>query len=473
MRVKLVGHNVDLDVLRNATDYSHCFTPEVLSAAYARISRSSDSLEVLRRKAAEDINAARKSNGKIVFDMGHASIAEHAVFNFDMEGVSRLAVEYIEHSRLASYTEKSQRYVTFNPHKREYCIPTELSDTLYADNFERFLHDSYRQYHRILEAIKKQQRLQGGLPEEDARYVTPLATTTSLGMTINGRSLEMMIRRLLASPLHEVKLIGQTLYDEVKEVAPSLFRYETPEPLRQNMLRDIRSVLSLNVKKQSNIPDTVDLLWSHEHKCGDAHILAMLVHQASQASLPLCYTAVRELSETEQRSLLGKLFANMEAWTAVPRQWELVPFTFEIVCSASCFAQLKRHRMATIIPQAYDPSLGCVVPESIKNDDSVLRNFHEIMDASNELYYRLEHEFGADIAQYTLTQAHQRRIIVNMNARELYHFSRLRQDGHAQWEIRSIANQMLIAAREVMPLTMALVCGKDVFEEVKSNYFNR
>ncbi|MGD9209192.1 MAG: FAD-dependent thymidylate synthase [Desulfobacteraceae bacterium] len=469
MHIKLVGYNVNVS---RSIDFS-CFTPEVLSAAYARISRSSDSLEVLRRKAAENISAARKSNEKIVFDMGHASIAEHAVFNFDMEDVSRLAVEYIEHSRLASYTEKSQRYVTFNPHKREYYIPEELSSTSCAYDFERFLHDSYRQYHHILEEIKKQQRPQGGLPEEDARYVTPLATTTSLGMTINGRSLEAMIRRLLASPLHEVKLIGQTLYDEVKEVAPSLFRYETPEPLRQNMLKDIRSVLSLNVKKPLNMCNTVNLLWAYEASGADNRVLASLVYQAAKASFSMCYTAVQELSTTEKRNLLRKLVANMEAWTAMPRQWELVPFTFEIVCSASCFAQLKRHRMATIIPQAYDPSLGCVVPESIKNDAFVLRNFHEMMCASNELYYCLKREFGADIAQYALTQAHQRRIIVNMNARELYHFSRLRQDGHAQWEIRDIADKMISIAKDVSPLTMALACGKDVFEEVKSNYFNR
>lgn len=43
--------------------------------------------------------------------MGHSSIAEHAVFNLDILGVSRLAVETIERFRLCSYTEKSQRYV--------------------------------------------------------------------------------------------------------------------------------------------------------------------------------------------------------------------------------------------------------------------------------------------------------------------------------------------------------------------------
>jgi thymidylate synthase ThyX len=54
-----------------------------------------------------------------------------------------------------------------------------------------------------------------------------------------------------------------------------------------------------------------------------------------------------------------------------------------------------------------------------------------------------------------------------MNARELYHFSRMRQDGHAQWDIREIANRMVGIAKRVCPLTMSLACGKDAFEQRK------
>jgi thymidylate synthase ThyX len=54
-----------------------------------------------------------------------------------------------------------------------------------------------------------------------------------------------------------------------------------------------------------------------------------------------------------------------------------------------------------------------------------------------------------------------------MNARELYHFSRLRQDGHAQWDIRAIANRMIAMAKRACPLTMSLACGKDAFEQRK------
>jgi thymidylate synthase ThyX len=47
-----------------------------------------------------------------------------------------------------------------------------------------------------------------------------------------------------------------------------------------------------------------------------------------------------------------------------------------------------------------------------------------------------------------------------MNARELYHFARLRCDSHAQWDIRDIAGRMIALARAKAPLTFLMACGK-------------
>ena len=54
-----------------------------------------------------------------------------------------------------------------------------------------------------------------------------------------------------------------------------------------------------------------------------------------------------------------------------------------------------------------------------------------------------------------------------MNARDMYHFSRLRMDGHAQWEIRALAREMVGQAQQEAPMVMALACGKDEFADRK------
>jgi thymidylate synthase ThyX len=58
-------------------------------------------------------------------------------------------------------------------------------------------------------------------------------------------------------------------------------------------------------------------------------------------------------------------------------------------------------------------------------------------------------------------------VMFKINARELYHFARLRADEHAQWDIRSIANRMLEIVKEVAPLTFMLACGKHEFQATR------
>ncbi len=128
MKILLAGYNVDYDLICELKDKSALgqdITPETISAAYARISRSPKSVDELRADAVAYVDKARKSNRNIVFEMGHSSVAEHAVFNIDVIGVSRLLVEEIEKFRLCSYTEKSQRYVLFD---KDFVVPDEMTE---------------------------------------------------------------------------------------------------------------------------------------------------------------------------------------------------------------------------------------------------------------------------------------------------------------------------------------------------------
>ncbi len=129
MHVILAGYNVDREVieeLKKSSPSREDVTPEILSASYARISRDPRPVNELRAVARAEVEKARRSNQNIIFKMGHHSVAEHAVFNFDIIGVSRLAVEEIEKFRLCSYTEKSQRYITL---KDDLFIPEEIKNS--------------------------------------------------------------------------------------------------------------------------------------------------------------------------------------------------------------------------------------------------------------------------------------------------------------------------------------------------------
>ncbi|MEK7376176.1 MAG: FAD-dependent thymidylate synthase, partial [Candidatus Margulisiibacteriota bacterium] len=215
MRILLAGYNVDTEVieeLKNNSAPREDVTPETLSAAYARISRDPRSIDELRAAARQEVEKSRKSNSAIIFKMGHHSVAEHAVFNFDLIGVSRLAIEFIEHFRLCSFTEKSQRYITLGD---DHVIPKEIHKSEIRLKYAEILKEQNALY-RILN--KK-------IENEDARYITSLATQAQLGLTINARNLELFFRRAESQKLAEVKELAKQMYLLVEKIAPSIILF--------------------------------------------------------------------------------------------------------------------------------------------------------------------------------------------------------------------------------------------------------
>ena len=148
----MAGFNIDIEALEEYKDKNVILTPEFISAAYARISRSPKPVDILRKEARKEIEKARRSNRAIIFEMGHHSIAEHAVFNFDIIGISRRAVEELEKFRLCSYTEKSQRYVTL---KGDFVIPEELKGTGLINEYSDMINVQNDFYKALFEKIRE------------------------------------------------------------------------------------------------------------------------------------------------------------------------------------------------------------------------------------------------------------------------------------------------------------------------------
>ena len=100
----------------------------------------------------------------------------------------------------------------------------------------------------------------------------------------------------------------------------------------------------------------------------------------------------------------------MKAYDAAPREFEHAGLTFELVISATCFAQVKRHRMATITVQNYDPALGVTIPPSIAAV-GMETPFREICARTEETWEQIRRIVPA-AAAYILTNAHRRRVMI-------------------------------------------------------------
>ncbi|HOI74140.1 MAG TPA: FAD-dependent thymidylate synthase [Syntrophales bacterium] len=489
MDIRLAGYNVDaelLESLREALPEKMELTPETVSAAYARISRSPRTVGELRASARLEVEKARRSNRTIVFDMGHSSVAEHAVFNLDITGISRLVVEEVERFRLCSYMEKSQRYVLF---RDDFVRPEEIiragllepyvdtiraQQKLYAELYEA-LRPLIFERHADLAAEGKNRSLLEGWAKEDARYAIALATETQLGLTANARNLELMIRRLAASPLAEAADCSRRILEAVQPVAPSLIRYteatEYDRLTREELRRQGDILAGQKAAEGRHRSRMREVSLVHATPDADTQTVAALLFASTRWPLARCAGEAERMGSDGREEWIRAALCRMQSHDAALREFEYPELVFELVVSASCFAQLKRHRMATLIAQDYDPSLGVTIPRAIR-EAGMEKRFLEVIRQTEKTYARIRKAAPA-AAPYILTNAHRRRVCIKLNARELYHLARLRSDGHAQWDIRNISDRMLAQARKVMPLTLMLAAGKDGFSRTCEKAFGK
>jgi len=488
LKIILAGYNIDYETireLREARPGAEHLTPETISAAYARISRNPLPVNELRQASRMEVESARKSNRNIVFGMGHSSIAEHAVFNIDVLGVSRLLVEEIEKFRLCSYTEKSQRYVLL---KDDFVVPEEIRRARLGELFTGMVRSQNAFYHvlykKLLPYVLGKNKAMARAPahrstlegwaKEDARYILSLATETQLGMTLNARNLELMLRRSAAHPLEEARKYGHKLFEATGSIAPSLVRYteateydsRTREALREKVRDTVLPAIKKTKKERAPKPATL----IHVTPDADNRVIASLVHTSSNFPMKKCMALIGAMKAKEKKEIIRTSLRHMKPYDPPLREFENVGLHFELIVSASCFAQLKRHRMATIVCQEYEPDLGITVPPAI-SDVGMERAFREVIGKTDDVYERIR-RVAPVAAPYVLTNAHRKRVSIKVNARELYHMARLRADRYAQWDIRDITEHMLALGRKAMPLTLMLATGKDHFASLYERCFH-
>ena len=183
---------------------------------------------------------ARTFAERYVLGYGHNSVAEHACVHLALEDVSIIASKLVEDARLASYTEKSTRYVAFDPSK-VYHPPKIMADLRLADDYRgtiRALLDAYVGWTEDFVARIKARTPRGETQTERAyesasratafdllRYLLPAATHTNIGLTVNARTLEHLITKLLSQPLEEGQELGRRIKDEAQYIVPTLLKY--------------------------------------------------------------------------------------------------------------------------------------------------------------------------------------------------------------------------------------------------------
>jgi thymidylate synthase (FAD) len=199
MKVKLINHTPD---------------PERTVAVAARLCYSAAAGDKIRERlsAAE----ANRFLGHLL-EIGHLSPVEHVSFTFSIEGSRAFSHQLVRH-RIASYSQKSQRYVSEADFV--YVLPPSVAQNEEArEAFTSVMAEIRAAYSKLAALV----------PKEDARYVLPNACATNIICTFNGRSLLNFFRlRCCRRAQWEIREAADLMLEEVRKVAPALFAKAGP-----------------------------------------------------------------------------------------------------------------------------------------------------------------------------------------------------------------------------------------------------
>ena len=180
-----------------------------------------------------------------LLESGHESPFEHISFTFGIEGISRACSHQLVRHRMASFSQRSQRYCFedgFN-----YIEPEDINENENEDKFFRdFMRHSKEVYAKWIDK---------GVKPEDARMVLPNACETKIIVTMNARELLHFFKlRCCKRAQKEIREVAFMMKNICRKVAPNVFQYAGPNCLKGYCTEGEKSCMKDNDNIKKIIP---------------------------------------------------------------------------------------------------------------------------------------------------------------------------------------------------------------------------
>lgn len=148
---------------------------------------------------------------------GHESVIEHATVSFEVLASRVLTHELVRH-RLASYSQRSQRYVKED--EAQYFLPPEVAaasgdGSATTEVYHQAMTAAWDAYRKLLAA---------GLAKQIARYVLPNACLTRIIVTVNFREARHLVQlRASKRAQPEFQIVARKMLAILLAEAPQVF----------------------------------------------------------------------------------------------------------------------------------------------------------------------------------------------------------------------------------------------------------
>jgi thymidylate synthase (FAD) len=152
-------------------------------------------------------------------DIPEKELLPHLTYVYAIESISRACSHQLVRHRTASYSQQSQRYIPVKRLQERVVVPPSVSEKA-LEEYLSLIEGASDAYEVLVDR---------GVPREDARFVLPNATETSLVFTIDGRSLLHFFGiRCCSRAQWEIRALADRMLAEVRREEPALYNRAGP-----------------------------------------------------------------------------------------------------------------------------------------------------------------------------------------------------------------------------------------------------
>ncbi|MGB5169018.1 MAG: FAD-dependent thymidylate synthase [Acidimicrobiia bacterium] len=417
------------------------------------------------------LTRARGLYERVFTQYGDDSVAQLGGAHIACEQASNVLTKVLEWGRLASYLEQSTRYIFYDRRLGEryrYHVPRELSGTPLEREFRETMDRVFDSYSALIgravpfyESLFPQQESDSAFVWrstirakacDDLRGMLPAATTSNVGIFGSGQAYEMLLTRMRAHPLREVRDYSDMMLTELRAMIPSfLTRVDLPD--RGGAWSDYLASVAADLDAHAadlalsgeDRPEVTLVDWDPE---GETKVAAAALYAASDLPDDQLLAYVRTLPAEDRSALIRTAAGTRGNRRHKPgRAMERTSYRFDVLSDYGAFRDLQRHRMLTIEWQRLSTRHGYVTPDAIADIDATA-TWDEVMERTAILADRIENTHGSVAAQYAVPFAYRIRYYIDMNAREAFHLLELRSQSSGHPGYRKIAQDMHRLIRE-------------------------
>lgn len=435
---------------KDSQDYTH-----IIESIVGSIKTGNQYLPVILEKSENFMR-------KWAVEYSHSSLKDSAYDRIAIENVSIRATKILEDSQQAAFQEKSTRYMDFS--KDNFYIPE--SEFIF-DEHQDLLTKSMELYRIVLNRATEHfmTKISSGdfkskaawirtckaKAFDEARYLLPTSTKTSLGVTMATRETERWLSKLLAAPEKEIRDLAVQIQEECVKINPGLLKHVVPnEYLNQNNSKIANMIYNLTknveTEKKENIGIELQVLTDGI----EAEVLAHALFSMGIVSREKMKTIdvdkiIQALDESE-------FFSNRGPHDEIPKWASCGEMAYTFGIDIGAYRDIQRHRVGLQTVSDWNVDFGYTVPDLLNEDgmsdlrDMYIAHCENIKKIVGDLYKN--DRFNA---AYFLILGYNVFVTYTMNFRQAAYFIELRSGPSGHYSYRRLAQDMFKLLEKEMP----------------------